>query len=127
MEKIKKWCKNNSEKVRIHKQRRRTRKKELPATMTMWQWQACKEYFNNKCAYCGKERKLHQDHFVALSQGGEYTINNIIPACSHCNLSKHNKDFSEWYPTYEFYSKLREKRVLKYLQFYEGTQQLKLN
>lgn len=121
------WCKDNPEKRRATQHKRIAREKELPATLTLAQWDICKEYFNNKCAYCGKDRKLQQEHFVALSKGGEYTINNIIPACGYCNNSKHNKDFFGWYPKYEFYSKTREKKILKYLQFYEGAQQLKLN
>mgnify|MGYP003489420683 CR=1 FL=1 len=73
--------------------------------------------FNNKCAYCGKEKPLSQEHFVALSKGGEFTINNIIPSCQNCNSSKRATDFFEWYPKFKHYSKKREQIILKFLNY----------
>ena len=137
----KKYCKDNAEKqkecskrwnkehpaaMRIINQRRNSQKRSLPATFTVKQWNDCKQAFDNKCAYCGKEKILTQDHFVPLSKDGEYTINNIVPCCKSCNSSKGGKYFSEWYPTYKFYSKKRERKVLKYLAIYEKVQQLKI-
>jgi 5-methylcytosine-specific restriction endonuclease McrA len=80
------------------------------------------ETFDNKCAYCGKEKPLAQDHFVPLSKGGEYTNNNIICSCKSCNSSKSDKDFFEWYPEQLFYSKEREAKILKYLNYDKKTQ-----
>ena len=54
---------------------------------------------------------------MALTSLGEYTINNIIPACRGCNGSKNDKVFSEWYPKYKHYSKKREVFILKYLKY----------
>lgn len=101
----------------ITKHKRRSREKNLVSSYSKQEWVKCKSYFRNKCAYCGKETTLQQDHFIALSKGGEYTINNIIPACSNCNYSKRDKDFFEWYPKRESYSKEREKTILKYLNY----------
>jgi len=112
----------NPEKYAIKSQRRRARERKLDCTLTPEQWENIKEDFNHKCAYCGKEDKLVQEHFLPLSKGGEYTHNNIVPACRSCNSSKGAKMFSEWYPSYEHYSKKREKYLLQYLG-YKGKQQ----
>jgi len=99
--------------IKTHKQR--AFKKYLQATFTIENWEICKTYFNNKCAYCGKETELQQEHFIPLSKNGEYTKNNIIPTCAFCNNSKHSKDFFEWYLKQQFYSKERENKILSYL------------
>lgn len=87
------------------------------------EWIECKKYFNNKCAYCGEELPLAQDHFIALSKGGEYTRNNIVPSCRACNSSKHNKDYFSWYSARESYSRKREIKILKYLHYNNQKQQ----
>ena len=87
------WYRSNKGKYIVYANRRRTAKEALPATLTTDQWETINKVFDNKCAYCGKEGKLEQDHFIALSSGGEYTHNNIVPACKSCNRRKHNSDF----------------------------------
>lgn len=130
-EHFKQYRKENKESKRQHEQKRRAFKRTLPATLTLEQWQQIKDDFNNKCAYCGKteqehkeefNEQLHQEHFIPLSEGGEYTHNNIIPSCRSCNSSKHNADFFEWYPTYEEYNEEREQFILEYLGYIEDTQ-----
>jgi hypothetical protein len=111
------WRKANPEKRSVSAQKRRSLQKELPSTLTLEQWKTIKECFNNKCAYCGKESELTQDHFIALSNNGEYTKNNIVPACINCNCSKSDSDFFAWYPKQPFYSKKREQKILKYLHY----------
>ena len=101
-------------------------KRNLPYTLTIEHWQQCKEHFNNKCAYCGKELPLAQEHFLALTKGGEYSKDNIIPSCKSCNSSKHDRNFFEWYPKYKYYSKKREKFILKFLNYKDHSQQLTL-
>jgi 5-methylcytosine-specific restriction endonuclease McrA len=107
-------------------ERRRAKAKKLPYTLTIEEWNDIKLYFDNSCAYCGMTEEkhlekfneiLHQEHFIALSNGGEYTCNNIIPACRSCNSSKNNKDFFEWYPKQEFYSSEREEKIMKFLNY----------
>jgi len=123
----KQWLKNNHEKRKILDQKRRAKKKQLPASLTEEQWQFIKKYFNNSCCYCGKGLPLQQEHFIPLSKGGAYTHNNIIPACGSCNASKKNKDFFTWYPKYRHYSQKREKEILKFLGYdKQGVQQLAL-
>jgi len=125
-ERCKEYRKANADMFRKYNHKRRAKKRELPATLTVEQWRAIKESFGNKCAYCGKEKPLEQEHFHPLSKGGEYTHNNIIPACKSCNSSKCDKLFDEWYPTFEYYSKARETKIKKYLGIAEKGQGLKL-
>jgi len=47
------------------------------------------------CYWCGvslKGKKVHIDHYIPLSKGGEHTISNFVISCSHCNLTKNVKD-----------------------------------
>lgn len=91
----KRWSKKYPAKVRIKSQRRRAMKKSLPAYLTGQQWEWLLEQSDHRCVYCGKHEtevgKLHQDHVVPISQGGAYTVSNIVPACQKCNLEKGGK------------------------------------
>lgn len=117
---------NNPDLYRSYVQKRLALKRGLPSTLTPQQWEQCKNHFNNHCAYCNSDKPLTQDHFIALSKFGEYSSRNIIPACGSCNPSKSNKPFSTWYPKQPFYSKSREKKILSYLGYSKGIQQLSL-
>jgi hypothetical protein len=121
------WRINNRDKFNINSQRRRARKKKTESRFIEKDWIKCKQAFNNKCAYCGKEdNSLTQEHFIPLSKGGEYTVNNIIPACKSCNSSKQDKDFEYWYQLMPFYSERRKNKIYKYLGYNQNTQQLAL-
>jgi len=117
---------NNRDKVNLCHQKRKAKKRKLPRNLTVEQWEKIKSDFNNSCAYCGSKLPLAQEHFIPLSKGGEYTVNNIIPSCQSCNSSKRDKSFFEWYKNYEFYSKEREEFILKYLGYKEEIQQLRV-
>lgn len=52
---------------------------------------------NFTCGYCGsKEAPFHCDHVVPVSKGGATHPDNLICACSPCNLDKKAKDADEW-------------------------------
>lgn len=125
-EKDKTYKREHKDALSVATEKRRTKRKRLESTLTKEQWAFIKESFGNKCAYCGKEKKLEQDHFVPLAKSGEYTHNNIVPACRQCNRSKHDKLFHDWYPRQAFYSKKREGKILRYLNYENGIQQLSL-
>ena len=78
--------------TRTARARRRARKKGLPATLTVEQWEAIKLAYGNRCAYCGKKegkkRLLTQDHVIPIEKGGGTTSDNIVPACKSCNSRK---------------------------------------
>ncbi len=81
---------------RNKEQKRIARANGLPRTFTLADWQAVLAHFDNRCAYCGQETSLHQDHFIPLSKGGPYTRDNIVPACPQCNGSKHDQLPLDW-------------------------------
>jgi 5-methylcytosine-specific restriction endonuclease McrA len=60
------------------------------------EWKRCLEAWEGKCAYCGKQGHMQQEHFLPVDLGGEYTKRNIIPACGKCNSRKKDKDPLEW-------------------------------
>ena len=41
-----------------------------------------------ECQYCGDPRDLTFDHIIPRSKGGRTTWENIVTACSPCNLTK---------------------------------------
>jgi len=60
------------------------------------QWAALKVAWGG-CAYCGvADKPLQRDCVLALSRGGRYTIDNIVPACGSCNASKCNDEVTGW-------------------------------
>jgi len=43
------------------------------------------------CQYCGSKHDLTFDHVVPRSRGGQTRWDNVVAACSPCNLAKSNK------------------------------------
>jgi 5-methylcytosine-specific restriction endonuclease McrA len=77
----------------------RKRKRRVSAVvndLTAEQWAALKDAWNG-CAYCGAtNRPLTKDCVMAISRGGRYTIDNVVPACASCNTSKCNDEVTGW-------------------------------
>jgi 5-methylcytosine-specific restriction endonuclease McrA len=88
------WNKNNPNKRRLIRKpvdaRRRARLKGAVGLFTQAEWNNLIEVYQHRCYYCKKKTKLTVDHIIPLSKGGTNFISNIIPACIHCNSSKHN-------------------------------------
>jgi 5-methylcytosine-specific restriction endonuclease McrA len=64
--------------------------------LTDAQWAALKAAWGG-CAYCGAtDRPLQRDCVLALSHGGRYTLDNIVPACRSCNASKCGHEVTGW-------------------------------
>ncbi|MBW2596963.1 MAG: HNH endonuclease [Deltaproteobacteria bacterium] len=43
------------------------------------------------CQYCGRRApdvELHVDHIIPLSRGGTDDLDNLVTACSECNIGK---------------------------------------
>jgi hypothetical protein len=98
-----KWCERNPAKRRAINMRKEARKRNLPHTFTADAWQRCLQYFDNKCAICGRSAqlgvKIAQDHWIPESKGGGYTPDNIIPLChgfDGCNNKKWANDPVDW-------------------------------
>ncbi len=123
-QRIKRWAKLNPQKRRAIVQRyfannplisiaksarRRAKINNLPNTFTSQDWQRCLEYFNHRCAACGKPQGLWHviaaDHWYPLSSPtclGTVPL-NIIPLCharkdgaGGCNNLKLDKDPETW-------------------------------
>tara|TARA_A100001201_G_scaffold38254_1_gene40131 strand:- start:1529 stop:1999 length:471 start_codon:yes stop_codon:yes gene_type:complete len=45
----------------------------------------------NKCQYCGSTKSLTIDHVIPRSRGGKDTWENLVVACSSCNIKKGDK------------------------------------
>ena len=49
------------------------------------------------CRYCGKHiDDPHCDHVIPLCKGGKTTLDNLVTACPHCNMSKDSRTPEEW-------------------------------
>jgi 5-methylcytosine-specific restriction endonuclease McrA len=57
--------------------------------LTPQQWEYIKTASGHRCAYCKRKSKsLEQDHITPISQGGNHSFSNIVPACKSCNSKK---------------------------------------
>lgn len=64
--------------------------------LTDHHWAAIKEAWGG-CAYClVVDKPLQRDCVLAISRGGRYTLDNIVPACGSCNTSKCNDEVTGW-------------------------------
>jgi 5-methylcytosine-specific restriction endonuclease McrA len=60
------------------------------------QWCALQSAWGG-CAYCGATgAPLQRDCILAISRGGRYTLENVVPACRSCNASKWNDEVTGW-------------------------------
>jgi 5-methylcytosine-specific restriction endonuclease McrA len=86
---------NRSRKARAARRRKRWLS-AVDHDLTVEQWAAIKEAWQG-CAYCGAtDVPLQRDCVMAISRGGRYTIDNIVPACASCNTSKCNDEVTSW-------------------------------
>jgi 5-methylcytosine-specific restriction endonuclease McrA len=86
---------NRSRKARAARRRKR-RVSAVVNDLTPEQWAAIKDAWGG-CAYCGATgRPLQRDCVMAISRGGRYTIDNVVPACASCNTSKCNDEVTGW-------------------------------
>ncbi|MFZ2174720.1 MAG: HNH endonuclease signature motif containing protein [Rhodococcus sp. (in: high G+C Gram-positive bacteria)] len=86
---------NRSRKARSARKRKR-RMDLVEHDLSDEQWTALKAAWGG-CAYCGvADKPLQRDCVLALSRGGRYTLDNIVPACASCNASKCNDEVTGW-------------------------------
>lgn len=103
--KRKQWEKNNSDKIKQYNQYRVMNKTH---NISKEEWIACKEYFNNQCAYCGLPIEEHYITFKGQVRLGDFhkehvdhdganDLSNCVPACKECNCRKSTLSIGEWY------------------------------
>jgi 5-methylcytosine-specific restriction endonuclease McrA len=64
--------------------------------LTADQWAAIQAAWNG-CAYCRAiDGPFQRDCVLAISRGGRYTVDNVVPACPSCNTSKCNEEVTTW-------------------------------
>lgn len=64
--------------------------------LTQPHWMALQAAWGG-CAYCGSSAgSLQRDCVLAISRGGRYTLDNVVPACPSCNASKCNAEVTAW-------------------------------
>lgn len=85
------YAQEHPEAIRAYAKTRRARKAGAAMNdFTAAQWAEMQIAYDHRCAYCGKLAKGHltRDHIIPLSQRGNHTFANIVPACSECNSKK---------------------------------------
>ena len=76
--------------------RRKLRMARVEHDLTAPQWAALQQAWAG-CAYCGAaDQPLQRDCVLAISRGGRYTLENVVPACPSCNTSKCNEEVTAW-------------------------------
>jgi 5-methylcytosine-specific restriction endonuclease McrA len=86
---------DRSRKGRAARKRKR-RMERVEHDLSPQQWLALQDAWGG-CAYCGvTDQPLQRDCVLALSRGGRYTLDNIVPACRSCNTSKCNAEVTGW-------------------------------
>jgi len=117
------WQRANKDKIDSYRENRQQNKKH---EIKMKEWEDCKEYFNNECAYCGlhisehfnryagemKWTDFHKEH---VEHEGSNDITNCVPSCKSCNSSKFTFTLEEWYTSEN--DNYFEERLLKIYQW----------
>ncbi|WP_431785829.1 HNH endonuclease [Paenibacillus lactis] len=123
------WRKNNTNKVKASNEKYREKQHIISAR----EWEACKNYFNHCCAYCGLSdeehkrrynKQLHKEHVV---HDGSVFLDNCVPSCQSCNSSKSEQEVYYWfkYINIDNYTEEREEKIKQWLtndykDFFEG-------
>lgn len=86
---------SRSRRARVARRRKR-RLDRVVNDLTDAQWAALQQAWAG-CAYCGtNDEPLERDCVLAISRGGRYTLENVVPACRSCNTSKCNDEVTGW-------------------------------
>jgi hypothetical protein len=93
---LKEYYYQNKDKFKAYRIKRKMHKKH---EISLIEWNSCKKYFDNLCAYCGKTldengKDFCKDH---IDNDGSNDLTNCIPACAHCNCTKSYKEFDDFY------------------------------
>ncbi len=93
------WVNKNRMHVRRKVLHRKAMKQNAEGSHNAEQFIILCNEFEWKCFYCGCDLDMvsvTEDHMIPLSRGGSDDLFNIVPACSYCNGSKHDKTALEY-------------------------------
>jgi 5-methylcytosine-specific restriction endonuclease McrA len=96
------WRSKNEHRIRHYSSKRRILlQAEADVNLQVMQdfISAMKSKRYGRCYYCEKKvltSKMHLDHIVPLSKGGQHRVENLCFTCPHCNLTKHDKSIGQW-------------------------------
>ena len=114
------WLKNNN-KSKEYVEKRMQHKKH---NISKKEWEACKAYFDYKCAYCRLSEKEHKQkykqglHKEHVQHDGSNDITNCVPSCKVCNSSKHTSTLTEWYnKNNPVFTQYRLNKINKWLEY----------
>jgi 5-methylcytosine-specific restriction endonuclease McrA len=114
------YAKNNPEvmKLKAHKYKA-TKISQTEGKILVKDLKDLEKLFNNRCAYCGislRKVERHLDHVKPLSRKGKHSIDNLVPACRRCNLTKKDALLIDWYPKQSFHSLARHRKILVHIK-----------
>lgn len=113
------------ERNKTKQSKRRARQLGLPYTFTNQDWFKALEYWDHKCAVCGRSTGLWhvmgQDHWIPLASPDcpGTVATNMIPLCDGaggCNTSKNAKKAETW--LVEHFGKRKAKKILADVEAY---------
>jgi 5-methylcytosine-specific restriction endonuclease McrA len=114
---LKKWQNDHKDRLREYEINRKNKQHKI----SKQEWEQCKKYFNNSCAYCGisevdakeqQHQNLHKEHVI---YDGANDLSNCVPACKSCNSQKWKWPFEEWYNVNNLI--FNEERLKKIIQW----------
>ena len=90
--------------------------------ITKEQWLEMMNFFNWTCAYSGeflggnnKDKRRSIDHIMALDNGGEHEIWNLVPMVKSYNCSKNKRvDVINWYKEQEYFNEERLNKIVEW-------------
>lgn len=68
-----------------------------------------------QCMYCYidiRTKQYHVDHVIPLAAGGTNNLDNLVIACSECNLTASTKVFPSIYDKRNYIQKERLRRII---------------
>lgn len=95
--KARRWRESNPLRARTVAENSRARRRSVPGELSGTDLLLKFREQQGRCRYCdkkigrGRAGDWHVDHVVPISKGGTNHPDNIVVACSDCNLRKHNK------------------------------------
>jgi hypothetical protein len=118
---IKDWRKTEHGRT-IANMHSRNRQQNKTHKISKKEYENCKDYFDDSCAYCGMPEELHKElfnqqlHKDHADPNGSNDLSNCIPSCKICNSEKHDSKWDEWYtPNNKHYEEEKYNKIEQWL------------